>query len=475
MCNQYYPNGQTRYAMSTGTSHSAPAVAGAAQLVYEYYGRVWVPGSAPSPAMLKALLISSPSYMNGAGANDTLPGVGQGWGLVNLGSLFDATPRKLVDQTHTFGSSGQITSTIGTIADNTKPFRVTLAWTDSPGSTTGNSYVNDLNLEVVVNGVTYKGNVFSGANSTTGGVADPRNNVENVFLPAGVTGSFQVNVIAGNIAGDGVPGNADTTDQDFALVIYNTGALSQPVLYRSATRWIEAFGNADGAVQTGEVWDLEVDLNNVQGAPTASGVSAVLSTPSSGLQLLQDTSAYTDIPGGGMQTNLARYRVRVLHSLGCSSAPLNLAVTYTGGSSAVTLDPLTPTPVSSSSQTYTSTAVPAAIPDNNATGVLVPVTVDAGTVGDVNVNLSLTHTYDSDLAISLQGPGGATTVSLAYRRGSSGDNYTNTTFDDEAATPISSGSAPFTGSFRPDSRSERFRWATRCRDMEPEGGGYGWQ
>jgi serine protease len=101
--------------------------------------------------------------------------------------------------------------------------------------------------------------------------------------------------------------------------------------------------------------------------------------------------------------------------------------------------------------TGTCTAVPVAIPDSNATGVQVPVTVNAsGTVGDVNANLSLTHTWDSDLIISLLAPDGTTTAVLANRRGSSGDNYTNTSFDDEAANPISSGTPPFTGSFRPD-------------------------
>ena len=38
---------------------------------------------------------------------------------------------------------------------------------------------------------------------------------------------------------------------------------------------------------------------------------------------------------------------------------------------------------------------------------------------------------------------------LANRIGGSGDNFTNTVFDDEAATAIASGAAPFTGSFRP--------------------------
>ena len=38
---------------------------------------------------------------------------------------------------------------------------------------------------------------------------------------------------------------------------------------------------------------------------------------------------------------------------------------------------------------------------------------------------------------------------LTNRNGGSGDNFTNTVFDDEAATSITAGAAPFTGSFRP--------------------------
>jgi hypothetical protein len=67
--------------------------------------------------------------------------------------------------------------------------------------------------------VTYKGNVFSGAYSAPGGLADIKNNVESVFLPAGSVTFFIVQVTARNLAGDGVPGNADPTDQDFALAI----------------------------------------------------------------------------------------------------------------------------------------------------------------------------------------------------------------------------------------------------------------
>ncbi len=71
-------------------------------------------------------------------------------------------------------------------------------------------------------------------------------------------------------------------------------------------------------------------------------------------------------------------------------------------------------------------------------------------ISDVNVTLNLFHVNDSDLEIKLVAPGGGTEVMLSNRNGGSGDNYTNTTFDDDASTPIASGTAPFNGSFIPD-------------------------
>ena len=69
-------------------------------------------------------------------------------------------------------------------------------------------------------------------------------------------------------------------------------------------------------------------------------------------------------------------------------------------------------------------------------------------VNDVNVKINLTHTYTGDLDIKIIGPDG-TQVFLAQDLGGSGDNYTNTIFDDQAANSITTGTAPFTGTFRP--------------------------
>ena len=228
--NNFFPLGQQFYTTSSGTSHSTPAVAGACALLRQYFiNNALTP---PSPAMTKAFLVNSTRYMTGTYAADSLPSATQGMGAVNLGTAFDGVARILHDQltADKFTGSGQTRIISGSVVDSSKPFRVTLAWTDAPGSTTGNAYNNNLDLTVTLNGNTYKGNVFSGPNSVTGGAADAKNNLESVFLPAGSSGTFAVTVTAANINSDGVPNEAPALDQDYALVIYNGVETSAPVI-----------------------------------------------------------------------------------------------------------------------------------------------------------------------------------------------------------------------------------------------------
>jgi len=238
VCDRYFPPGQTLYGWSTGTSHACPAAAGGATLLYQDFLNRSLP--APSPALLKALLMSSANYLTGVGANDTLPSNSQGTGRMDLGRALDGAPRLTVDQTVTFGATGNSHVVTGVIPDSSRPFRVSLVWTDAPGAIVGAPWVNDLDLTVTIGGSTYRGNVFSGATSITGGAADTRNNAEHVFLPAGTSGVFTVTITASNIAGEGVPGNADVTDQDFALVVYNAtprptiSALPSPLVFTGA-------------------------------------------------------------------------------------------------------------------------------------------------------------------------------------------------------------------------------------------------
>ena len=102
-----------------------------------------------------------------------------------------------------------------------QPLRVTLAWTDFPSTPAASVNLNN-DLDLVVSGPsgTFLGNVFASSQSTTGGTADRRNNVEQVTLDAPAAGSYTITVRAFN-----VPSSA----QPFALVASGAGTAPQVV------------------------------------------------------------------------------------------------------------------------------------------------------------------------------------------------------------------------------------------------------
>ena len=89
-----------------------------------------------------------------------------------------------------------------------------------------------------------------------------------------------------------------------------------------------------------------------------------------------------------------------------------------------------------------------AIPDSTTVTSTLNVSGLSGGITDVNVTLNISHTYTSDLEVYLISPTG-TRIQLFDNVGGSGDNFTNTTFDDQAATSIALAAAPFSGTFRP--------------------------
>ena len=457
----YYPSGQVTYTWSSGTSHSTPAIAGAAALAYEYYGRVLAVGLTPSAAMLKALLLNTPRYLNGAAAGGNLPGPAQGWGMLNLSALYTTTGRVLNDQRFIFRQTGQVYTVTGTIISDTRPVRVTLAWTDAPGSTIGDAYVNDLDLALNINGQIYRGNVFNGANSAIGGVSDLRNNVESVFLPAGVGGSFVLTITARNIAGDGVPGNIDATDQDFALVMLNaiqTGATDAQAgdLQVGAVALAEGLpSNGDGAVDPGERAGLNIALTNL--GADAIDIQASL-TSASGAVIVSGNSAYPNILSGQSASNSAAFALGINPNQPCGPLQLNFTAVYSAAGANNTLD----VPVNitvgkatlGATQRYTRTHAPAlVVPDGKPLGVPSALVVPGDAVlGDLKVRIDrLDHKFTSDLILRLASPGGKSAI-LFWRRGESARNLRNVIFDDSAAQSLDAAAppGPISGAFRPE-------------------------
>lgn len=75
--------------------------------------------------------------------------------------------------------------------------------------------------------------------------------------------------------------------------------------------------------------------------------------------------------------------------------------------------------------------------------------VSAEIVSKVRVTINVQHTWNEDLDIALISPAGVR-VWLVQDRGEDTNGFFGTVFDDDATVPISSGSFPFSGEFRPE-------------------------
>jgi hypothetical protein len=211
----------------SGTSMASPGAAGLTALIRQYFTDGWYPtgtkvspnGLTPSAALLKASLINSAISMTGTTA---IPANCQGWGRVLLENTlyFNGQASKLwvKDNAAAFatGSTNEDRTYTFTVTAG-ESLKATLAWTDFPSTpAAGTNLVNDLDLIVTgPGGTTWRGNVFSGGASATGGTADRKNTLEQVLLASPAAGSYTVTVRSFNVP---------SGPQPFALVVTGNAA-----------------------------------------------------------------------------------------------------------------------------------------------------------------------------------------------------------------------------------------------------------
>ena len=123
-----------------------------------------------------------------------------------------------------------------------------------------------------------------------------------------------------------------------------------------------------------------------------------------------------------------------------------------------------------------STQMPIGPDSGTVTESIITISEDA-IITDVNVTLNINHTFNGDLDVKLIGSDG-TEVILFEDVGASGENFTNTVLDDDASTAINAGSAPFTGTFRPQGSLSDFNglmsagdWTLSITDDANQDGG----
>src|SRR5882724_367947 len=233
-------------------------------------------------------------------------------------------------------------------------------------------------------------------------------------------------------------------------------------------------GNGNAFLEAGESGSLSVELIN-KSFVELTGISATLTSTSPGVSFTSAQSQYEDLPPDGFATNTTPFTFDLAANATCGQV-LNFTLTmnYTGGSgqSVFNFSVSTGQPTGATTVSYTGPAV--AVPDNNATGVNIPITVSgiSGNLSDLNfrfdgtscssaagsTTVGLDHTFVGDLVIKLTSPQG-TTVTFVNRPGSiggdfgsPGNNFCNTLLDDsgiEAIQTITESGAPYTGTFQP--------------------------
>jgi hypothetical protein len=211
------------------SSWATPFVAAAATLVRQYFTEGRHPSGAPDPddvvtpsgALIRAVLLNGTARSPAAA---TYPDPATGWGLIDLGRSLalggGARRLSVVDVRHREGvKRGELRSWDIDVDDDDVPLRVTLAWTEPPGTVGAlDPVVNDLDLEVRdPSGEVLLGSAFVDGVSAPGGRRDTRNNAEVVLVERPAVGRWTV-AVRGSQVNVGAPG------QGFAVAV--TAALT---------------------------------------------------------------------------------------------------------------------------------------------------------------------------------------------------------------------------------------------------------
>jgi len=312
------------YQYQGGTSQAGPHVSGAAAVFVQYYRETR--GVMPSPDLVKAALINSAVNLDDAFGTAEAPNMDEGWGRVNLPTLFDeALDFEYVNQEITLTNS-QVYESRVVVSTNGQPLKVTLVYTDVPGlPSAAIALVNDLDLEVVApDGTVYRGNQFVNGESIPGATnSDAINNVEGVLIWSPMAGEHLIRVRARNVVADARQ-DTDPIDQDFALVIstrivppghaqliFDRQAYRSPDTIRIFLADSDLAGQASAAIRissgtepSGETVLLSANGNG--GAFTGAVATATGPAQSDGkLQIVHGdtiTATYQDVSPGAVRT-----------------------------------------------------------------------------------------------------------------------------------------------------------------------------
>jgi subtilisin-like proprotein convertase family protein len=477
----------------TGTSMACPAVAGASALVRQYYVNGYYPTGSPNPAdgliptgaLIKATVINSAVDMTGVSG---YPSNLEGWGRIRIDD-----PLFFVGDSRTLGvlddvrnadglGTGQVITYNVNVNGPGQDLRITAVWTDV-AATAGTAFasINDLDLEVTSpGGVLFRGNVFSGGFSSSGGTRDDRNNVEQVHINNPASGAWTVRIRAAAV-NSGTQGYSLIASGDIQLAPPDCNANGIP------DETDIAAGTSSDCDGNGIPDECQEDCNQ-NGIADPCDISSGSSTDCDGNAVPDECQPDCNLNGvadacdisGGLEIDCDGNTVPDSCDIasGAGDCDGNGAIDtceIAGGASDCNLNgSLDGCDISSgtsadcngngipdecdavSVNTYSSNPaapVPPVVSDNI-------VVADSGTILDLDVQLNITHVFIGDLIVDVSSPAG-TTVRLHNETGLDSDDI-NTTYDDDGA-----GTIPAQPLSAVDSQQKQGTWNLEVTDVFP--------
>ncbi len=215
-----YNSANNAYAIISGTSMATPSVCGSAALLIELYGKYFSTNNAMRASTLKGLIIHTADDLGRPG-----PDYINGWGLVNMKSaayilqnLDEGENIRL--QEAKLNTSTDQSKSYSFYSDGSQAIRVTLCWTDPPGTATSANdsrtpvLVNDLDLKVIHGSTTNYPYSLSYTYPTSNATYIAKNsvdNVEQVYIESPAEGEYTILV--------DYDGTLTNSEQWFSLVV----------------------------------------------------------------------------------------------------------------------------------------------------------------------------------------------------------------------------------------------------------------
>ncbi|WP_264511755.1 S8 family serine peptidase [Flavobacterium sp. N1719] len=267
----------------------------------------------------------------------------------------------------------------------------------------------------------------SGSGTTTFSAAGLPSGASASFSPSSLSAAGTVTMtvtgLSNAVPGEyfvGITGNNGTETETRYKTLRIFNAAFQPVALNSPS-------NGQTGLSTSAVlkWNLDSNAENytVQ-VSTDSAFSSFLVNESTTLNRFTVTGL----------AQATRYFWRIIPTNRCGNGVASSASVFSFDTGTVTCD-----------QTFDATdfsdASIASVANSSAS---VPLTITGGyTIGDINVNVNITHTYIQDMTITLQGPASIGSPNIILLQEACGDNDDmNCTFDDDGVPPSCVTTAP---------------------------------